>query len=110
MIVWIIYKVCLCLIDIEDKIKELVKLKNDLKNKENNENINKDDLSENNEEENEKLIQKKYNELIKSIKIKNIVVLVIGFLVTIICFLYLVSFFGIYTGTNLKLLRPTIFH
>ena len=59
----------------------------------------------NNEEVNEKAIQQKYEELIKMIKIRTIVFFVISFLLTIFGFLYLLSFFAIYTGTKSKVIK-----
>ena len=110
IVIWVVYKIFVCLLDVQDKVKELVKLQNTLKNKENKENKETnnigDDLTENNNGEiNEELIQQKYDELMKTIKIRMIVFFVISFLLTIFCYLYLLSFFAIYTGTKSKVLK-----
>ena len=96
LIVWMIYKIFLIVLDNQDKVKELIKMKNDLKqNEEEN----------NNEEVNEKKIKENYNSLIQQIKIKIIIFYVIVFAITIICFIYLISFFSVYTGTKSKVLK-----
>ena len=103
IVIWIIYRIFLCLLDIQDKVKELVRLKNEVnKNNENKISGDNDEINENNEEINEEFIQKKYNDVIKKIKIKTTIFFIIGFLLTVICFIYLVSFFAIYTGTKSK--------
>ena len=106
IIIWIIYKIFLCFLDIQDKVKELISLKSEAnKNNENKINGDNNEISENNEEINEEFIQKKYNDVIKKIKIKTIIFFIIGFLLTIFCFIYLVSFFAIYTGTKSKVFK-----
>ena len=105
IVIWAIYKVFICLLDAQDKVKELVKMKNELNTGDNKENVNIDDLTENNEDINEELVQKKYDDLIKMIKIRTIIFFVIGFLLTVFCFIYLISFFAFYTGTKSKVLK-----
>ena len=106
IIIWIIYKIFLCFLDIQDKVKELIRLKSEAnKNNENKINGDNNEISENYEEINEEFIQKKYNDVIKKIKIKTIIFFIIGFLLTIFCFIYLVSFFAIYTGTKSKVFK-----
>ncbi len=39
------------------------------------------------------------------IKIRTIIFFVIGFLLTVFCFIYLLSFFAYYTGTKSKVLK-----
>ena len=97
IVIWFIYKAFICLLDSQDKVKELIQLKNN----ENKENSNIDDLSEKGEN-NEELIQKKFNELIGRIKFRMIIFFIIAFLLTIFCFIYLVTFCAIYTGTKSK--------
>ena len=104
IIIWFIYKIFLCLLDSQDKVKELIQLKNSL-NKENKENNNIDGMTEHDEDINEDLIQKKYNDLIKRIKITMIIFFVISFLLTVFCFIYLLSFFAIYTGTKSRVIK-----
>ena len=62
-------------------------------------------MTEQNEEINEELTQKKYNDVIRRIKIRMIIFFIIGFLLTAFCFIYLLSFFAIYTGTKSKVLK-----
>ena len=103
IVIWLIYKVFLCLLDSQDKVKELVQLKNGTNN-ENKDNSNLD-MTEQNEEINEEVTQKKYNDVIRRIKIRMIIFFIIGFLLTAFCFIYLLSFFAIYTGTKSKVLK-----
>ena len=97
IIIWVIYKIFLCLLDNQDKVKELVIAKNKMNIEHNN----------NNEEENNNALNddfaNKFNDLKKDIKIKMIIFYVITFILGIFCFIYLVSFFGIYTGTKSKI-------
>ena len=101
IVIWLIQKVFICLLDSQDKVKELIQLKNN----ENNENSKIDDLSGKDEETNEELIQKKFTEVMGRIKFRMIIFFIIGFLLTICCFIYLVSFCGIYTWTNSKVFK-----
>jgi hypothetical protein len=92
IIIWVIYKIFLCLLDIQDKVKEIVSLKNNAKY--NNE-IDNDEL-------NYDSVNNKINELKKEMKIKMIIFYAILFALSLLCYIYLVSFFGIYTGTKSK--------
>jgi hypothetical protein len=105
VIIWLIYKIFLCLLDNQDKVNQIKNLKNSMNRNETEENMYEDDVTEKDEEINDELIQKKCNELIKRIKISMIIFFVIGFLLTVFCFIYLVSFFAIYTGTKSKVLK-----
>ena len=106
IVIFIIYKIFLCLLDSQDKVKELTNLKNKSNNENNNkENDNIDDISEKYDEVNEELIQQKFNSIMKRIKIRMIIFFIIGFLITVFCFIYLVSFFAIYTGTKSKVFK-----
>ena len=106
VVVWVIYKIFICLLNVQDSVRELIKLKNELKNNENKlETKNEDDLNEKEGEITEELIYKKYDELAKKIKIKTIIFFIIGFLLTAFCFIYLLSFFAIYTGTKSKVIK-----
>ena len=105
IIVWIIYRIFICILDIQDNIKDLVKFKNDLKNKENNEN-NENNENKNDDYENDtNLLDDKINELEKNYKFKIIIFFILIFVITFICLLYLISFFAIYTGTKSKVLE-----
>ncbi len=92
IIIWIIYKIFLCLLDMDDKIEDLVNKKNE----NNNEDV--DDTSEEN-------ITKKYLNLIKKFKLKIIIFYSFIFGLIIFCSIYLVTFFGIYTGTKKKVMN-----
>ena len=91
IIVWVIYRIFLLLLDNQDRIRALVNLNNNDKNREKNIDENEDDNFNN-----------KFQELIKKIKIQTAVFYIIILLLTILCFIYLLSFFAIYTGTKGK--------
>lgn len=93
IIVWVVYQIFLCILDIEDGVKELLKVKNNSKNNGNNDEENIDDI-------NEDLENEKYNKLMSQMKIKMIIFYLVVFLLTIFCSIYLISFFSIYTGTK----------
>ena len=99
IIIWVIYKIFLCLFDIKDKVKEIVSLKNNAKY--NNE-IHNDEL-------NDDSVNTKINELKKEMKIKMIIFYAILFALSLLCFIYLVSFLGIYTGTKSKVFIAYLF-
>ena len=105
IIIWIIYKLFSTLIDHRDKVNDLIKIRQELNKKEIND-INLDDnKTEKDEEINEDLYEIKYNELIKKIKNNMIIFFIIGILITILCAIYLISFFAIYTGTKTKVIK-----
>ena len=93
IIVWVVYQIFLCILDIEDGVKELLKVKNNSKNNGNNDEENIDDI-------NEDLENEKYNKLMSQMKIKMIIFYLVVFLLIIFCSIYLISFFSIYTGTK----------
>ena len=98
--VWAIYKIFLCLLDMQDKIKELVEIQN-----KNNDQSNADENI--NEIKNENF-QNKFNEVMKNLKCKIIIFYCIIFVFIILFTLYLVSFFSIYTGTKSLVLETYI--
>jgi len=98
--VWAIYKIFLCLLDMQDKIKELVELQN-----KNNDQINAD---ENINEINNENVQSKFIEVMKNLKCKIIIFYCIIFVFIILFALYLISFFSIYTGTKSLVLETYI--
>ena len=97
LIVWVIYQIFVCILDIEDGVMELLKTKTNSKNNENN---NENNDEENIDEINEDLEKEKYNKLMSQMKIKMIIFYLVVFLFTIFCSIYLISFFSIYTGTK----------
>ena len=88
IVVWVVYRVFLCLLDIQDDVKEL--MKND--NKDNNDN------SDGN----------KFNEIMKKLKCRIIIFYCIIYVFIILFALYLISFFAIYTGTKSCVLEAYI--
>ena len=88
IVVWIIYKIFLCLLDIQDNIKDLVKESN--KNK----NIDIDETNNN------EIMDNKFNEIMRKLKFRIIIFYCVIFVFIILFSLYLISFFGIYTGTK----------
>ena len=87
IIVWIIYTVFLCLLNNNDKIKELLKLIHFNKKY----NMNK-----------EKIIDKKYKKLEWKIKFKFGIYTLVEFILLIFSFLYLTVFCAVYTGTQTR--------
>ena len=100
IIIWVFYKAFLILIDHRDKVNDLIKIRQEL-----NKEITNEDNKTEKEEINEELYGKKYDELIRRIKIHMSIFFVIGFLITAFCFIYLISFFAIYTGTKSKVFQ-----
>ena len=96
IVVWVVYKIFLCLLDIQDNIKELIK--------ENNKNKS-DNFDENN---NNKTIENKYNEVLSKLKCRIIIFYFVIFVFIIIFSLYLISFFAVYTGTKSYVLEAYI--
>jgi hypothetical protein len=92
IVVWVVYKVFLCLLDMQDKVKEYVKLKKA--------NINKDIENDDNLEINDESASNKFNEIIKTLKCRIIIFYCVIFVLIILFTLYLIPFFSIYTGTK----------
>ena len=105
IIIWVVYRLFLTLIDHRDKINDLIKLRQELNKNEKNENNFEENKTEKDDEISEELYEMKYNDLIKRIKINLIIFFIIGFLITIFCAIYLISFFAIYTGTKSKVIK-----
>ena len=98
IIIWVIYRIFILLLDNQDKIRSLVKLNNEMESakvstEENRLNIQKEQINE------------KYEEIIKKIKIQMVIFYIVIFALTAFCFIYLVSFFAIYTGTKGKVFK-----
>jgi hypothetical protein len=88
IVVWAVYKVFLCLLDIQDNVKELMKSEN----KDQNDNI--DEI--------------KFNEIMKKLKCRIIIFYCVIYVFIILFALYLISFFAIYTGTKSCVLEAYI--
>jgi hypothetical protein len=90
IIVWIIYKIILCLWNNNDKIKEILRLIHAYKKY----GVN-----------NQKLYDKKCNNLAWKVKLKIAIYTVIQFLLLAFCFIYFVTFCTVYTGTKTKVFQ-----
>ena len=101
IVVWVVYKIFLCLLDIQDKVKEFLKLKKISNNKD----IENDDNLEVNDEN----VSNKLNEIIKNLKCRIIIFYCVIFAFIILLALYLISFFSIYTGTKSCVLSAYIY-
>lgn len=118
IIVWIIYKIFIVLLDNQDTIRSFVKFSNEIarktpekKEEEKNSEVHSNevkiyDIESNLDNENpQDLINRRYDEIVKKIKIQAIAFYIIILLLTGICFTYLVSFFAVYTGTKKLVLK-----
>ena len=102
IIIWIVYRVCILLLDNQDKIRALVNYHNEVINK----NTSKVIISKNNvNNDPQNLVKEKYDELVKKIKIQTIAFYTIILVFTLFFFIYLVSFSGIYTATKGKVFK-----
>ena len=90
IIVWIIYKIILCLWSNNDKIKEILRLIHANKKY----GVN-----------NQKMLEKKCNNLGWKLKLKVAIYTIIQFLLLAFCFIYLVTFCTVYTGTKDKVFQ-----
>jgi hypothetical protein len=96
IIVWVVYKIFLCLLDIQDNIKELIKENNKIKS---------DNIDENN---NNKTVENKFKEIMSKLKCRIIIFYFVIFVFIIVFSLYLISFFAVYTGTKSYVLEAYI--
>ena len=90
LIIWIIYKIFLCLLTNNDKIKDILKMIHLNKKY----NMNK-----------EYIINKKIQNLIRKIKLKIAIYTIVEILLLVFCFLYLTVFCTVYTGTQEKVFK-----
>jgi hypothetical protein len=100
VVVWAVYRIFLCLLDIQDKVKEYVKLKKE---------SNKDNANDDNLEINDENAMNKLNEIIKNLKCRIIIFYCVIFVLIILFALYLIPFFSIYTGTKSCVLLAYIY-
>ena len=91
LIVWVIYRIFLCILNNEKSIKKY--LRNHIRKSNTSENTN---LREN---------SKSFNKLLYKIKYGMIVYFVIQFATIIICLLYLTAFCAVFTGTKAKIFK-----
>ena len=90
LVIWVIYKIILCLWSSNDDVKVILRLIH----------INKT-YGYNNR----RIIYKKYNDLEYKIKAKVIVYLIIQFIILAFCFIYFVTFCSVYIGTKIRVFR-----
>ena len=90
LVIWVIYKLILCLWSSNDSVKELLR----------HIHINKT-YGYNNR----RIIIKKYNDLETKIKAKVIVYLIIQFIILAFCFVYFVTFCSVYIGTKIRVFK-----
>jgi hypothetical protein len=82
LIVWVIYKIFLCIINNEGNIKRYLRAKMNKANKDENK------------------LQKKFDDLKFKVKVRMIIYFVFMFIVGIVCLLYISTFCAVYTGTK----------
>jgi len=95
IIVWVVYQIFLCLLDNQDKVKDLIILKNQIQSA-NIDNVDIDDV----DEKDENILRKKYNDLIFQMKFKTAMFYTTSLLLSLFLMVYLISFFALYTGTK----------
>ena len=87
LIVWVIYKIFLCIISNEGSIKRYLRAKLNKANKDGNK------------------LQKKFDDFKFKVKVRMIIYFVLMFLVCIVCLLYITTFCAVYTGTKKYVFR-----
>ena len=98
IIIWIIYRLFILVLDNQDKIRALVKQDNYVDKI-------KESMDETNLNKQKEIINEKYSDLMKKIKIQTAAFYLVVIVLTALCFIYLVSFFAIYTGTKSRVLK-----
>ena len=98
VIIWIIYRIFSFLLNNQDRIRAWVKINN----KEDNDEISIDSSAQ------EDMINEKYKEIIKRIRIQTAIFYFIILSISGVCFTYLVSFFAVYKATK-KLVIKTYY-
>jgi hypothetical protein len=90
LIVWVIYKIFLCILTNDDRIQRYIKKRID---------------SSNDSESNVRRNSKKFNDLLCSIKTGMIVYFVIQFIFAVVCLLYVTLFCAVYVGTKTQVFK-----
>jgi len=90
LIVWVIYKIFLCILTNDDKIQRYIKKRID---------------SSNDSESNVRRNSRKFNDLLCSIKTGMIVYFVIQFIFALVCLLYVTLFCAVYVGTKTQVFK-----
>ena len=89
LIVWVIYKIFLCLLNNDDIIKKYIRKR----------------ISSSSDSENVRKNNKKFNDLLCSIKTGMIVYFALQFVLVVVCLLYVTVFCAIYVGTKKKIFK-----
>ena len=100
IIVWVIYQMFLSILDNQDRVKDLIILKNELETT-NLDNVDIDDI----DEKNDNLLKKKYNDIVFHMKFKTALFYIISLLLSLFLTVYLIAFFSLYTGTKRRVLK-----
>ena len=90
LIVWVIYKIFLCILTNDDKIQRYIRKRID---------------SSNDSESNVRRNSRKFNDLLCSIKTGMIVYFVIQFIFAVVCLLYVTLFCAVYVGTKTQVFK-----
>ena len=90
LIVWVIYKIFLCILNNDDKIQRYIRKRID---------------NTNDSESNVRKNSKKFNNLLCSIKTGMIVYFVIQFIFAVACMLYVTLFCAVYVGTKTQVFK-----
>ena len=89
LIVWVIYKIFLCLLNNDDIIKKYIRKR----------------ISSSSDSENVRKNNKKFNDLLCSIKTGMIVYFALQFVLAVVCLLYVTVFCAVYVGTKKKIFK-----
>jgi hypothetical protein len=89
LIVWAIYKIFLCILNNDEIIKKYIRKR----------------INSSNDSENFRKNNKKFNNLLCSIKTGMIVYFALQFVLSVICFLYVTVFCAVYVGTKKKIFK-----
>ena len=89
LIVWVIYKIFLCILNNDEAIKKYIKKR----------------INSSNDSENVRKNNKKFNDLLCSIKTGMIVYFALQFVLAVVCLLYVTVFCAVYVGTKKKIFK-----
>ena len=89
LIVWVIYKIFLCILNNDEAIKKYIRKR----------------INSSNDSENVRKNNKKFNDLLCSIKTGMIVYFALQFVLAVVCLLYVTVFCAVYIGTKKKIFK-----
>ena len=89
LIVWVIYKIFLCILNNDEAIKKYIRKR----------------INSSNDSENVRKNNKKFNDLLCSIKTGMIVYFALQFVLAVVCLLYVTVFCAVYVGTKKKIFK-----